>query len=494
MSRSNTTTTRQNGDRGWLQRLARGRANWLGLSLAVFAVHALGRHSDYTLLQGAIAGACAVVTLAVFLHLFRSRHEMLPVMAWVFAQFYVFWVVPIFMEGEATDVVSYSLLQRTGSLDWALASILVFMITVLAGSALVVRLAPARVAKREPTQGYEVVLALLGVAALVVRYQVMWKEQEVAAYVYILSVLFAPQLFLLLLIFERTHFRVSRWFNLYFYMYIGAAVLVGLLSSRLEFALLPIAVVILTSLSQVKRIRLVWILPFLALLVVAQPAKILYRDSTGFRTRYFEQLSLGEGLRIFGDRVGERWGGGASTVYSDNLQGLADRLNELTKIGAVFYTVPRIVDFDGGTTWAPVLHGFVPRVFWKNKPVNKVQTNDYFNIKLGFQEPDETWTTTSSMPLVAESYFNAGWAGIVGIGLFCGLLYGLLAWAFDPTQRLFYVGIYFIVFNLRATEGIAALFNTAWKTFLFALFWIVVLRLVDQLLRGRTASNVGRSA
>lgn len=488
---SHAVMPRQDVDRGWLQRLARARSGWLWLLLTVFAVHVLGRHSDYTLLQGALAGACAVLTVAVILNLFRANREVLPVLAWVFAQFYVFWIVPIFMEGEATDVVSYSILQRAGAIDRALASILVFMLTVLAGSWLVTRFAPSRVARGEPTRGYEVVLAVLGVIALVVRYQVMWEEQEVAAHVYILSVLFSPQLFLLFLIYERTHFRVARWFNVYFYLYVVAAVVVGLLSSRLEFALLPIALVILTSLSRVKRPRLVWILPFLALLVVAQPAKILYRDSTGFRTRYFEQLSLGEGLRIFGDSIGESWGGRSRDVYSDNLQSLADRLNELTKIGAVFYTVPSIVDFDGGKTWAPVLHGLVPRVFWKQKPVTKIQTNDYFNIKLGFQEPHETWHTTASMPLIAESYFNAGWPGIIGIGLVCGLMYGLLAWAFDPTRRLFYVGVYFVVVELRATEGIVVLFNTFWKPFLFAFFWILLLRLVHLLLRGRAAHSAG---
>lgn len=468
--------------------LARVRSAWLWLYVVVFLVHMLGRHSDYSLLQGALAGLCAAVVLSTILPAFGSGRESLPVLLWVFAQFYVFWVIPIFLEGETTRVATFSILQATNSVTLALISVLVFMVCVLGGTRLVLRFLPTRKVPRPPKRSSEALLLVLGIVALSVSYRVMWKEGEVAAYVYLLSVLFAPSLFLLFMIYERKTFRVSRWFNIGYYLYVAGAVGVGLLSGRLEFALLPFAVIILTELGQAKRVRIGYVLLFLGLLVVVQPAKFYYRDMTGFRTRYFEQISISEGLNIFRSSVEASWGGGKRDDYSDNLQGLAERLNELTKIGAVFYTVPKLVDYDGGTTWTPLLHGFVPRAFWKDKPVTKVLTNDYFNIKLGFQEPVETWETTASMPLIAESYFNAGWYGIVLIGLACGLVFGLLTWAFVPSSRLWYVGIFFVVVDLRSTEGLVALASSVWKTFLFALFWIIVLRLVAQVRGGQPLS------
>ena len=204
-------------------------------------------------------------------------------------------------------------------------------------------------------------------------------------------------------------------------------------------------------------------------------------------TRYYEQISIAEGFRILSSSLEQSWGGGGRDDYSENLEGLTERLNELTSIGAVFYTVPKLVDFDGGKTWKPILHGFVPRLFWKDKPATKVITNDYFNIKLGFQDSMETLDTTASMPLIAEAYFNAGWFGVVGVAALCGLAFGLLSWAFQSNSRLWYVGVFFIVVDLRSTEGLAALVSSVWKTFLFALFWLAVLRVVSGLRRQRQA-------
>lgn len=473
--------------RGLLLWLARVQSAGLWLYFVVFLVHLFGRHSDYTAFQGTLAGLCAVVTLSTVLPLFRTDREDLPVLAWVYAQFYVFWVVPIFLEGETTRVATFSMLQNTQAVTLAWFAVLVFLGVVLLCARSVARFLPARKAVATSRPGSEALILFLGVVSLAVSYRVIWSEGQVAAYVYILSVLFSPALFLLFIIYERNTFRVSRWFNTGYYLYVAGAVGVGLLSGRLEFALLPFAVVILTDVGQAKRVRVGYVLLFLALLVVVQPAKFYYRDMTGFRTRYYEQISIAEGFRILSSSLEQSWGGGGRDDYSENLEGLAERLNELTKIGAVFYTVPKLVDFDGGKTWKPILHGFVPRLFWKDKPATKVITNDYFNIKLGFQDSMETLDTTASMPLIAEAYFNAGWFGVVGVAALCGLAFGLLSWAFQSNSRLWYVGVFFIVVDLRSTEGLAALVSSVWKTFLFALFWLAVLRVVSGLRRQRQA-------
>ncbi len=457
------------------------------LSGLVFIVHLVGKHSDYTYVHSALAGTLAVITLNVLLTTLRSKGETLPILAWVFLQYYIFWVFPIFVQGESTEVVTFSVLRATDSITWALLAIFAFVSSVVAGHKAAQRWLPRRNPDKPPStsrQAPEGVLLFAAVVSLLVSYQLIWQNSAPNRYYYILFVLFSPSLVQLFFIYELRNFKPSRMLRLGYSAFVGAAILIGLLSGRLEFAIMPFVVIILTQLAALKRARTGYVLLLFAVLILIQPAKFFYRESTGFRTRYASRLSLVEGVGTLGRSIDQSWSGGRDD-YTDNLQGLADRLNELTKIGAVLYSVPKIVQFDRGTTFEPVIYGFVPRVFWKAKPDTTEMTNNYFNVKLGFQSPRDCTTTTASMPIVAEAYFNFGWLAIALVGVFCGLVFGLLANLMEPRSRLLYVGTYFIMVDMRSTEGFVNFFNGVWKTFIFALCWCVIFALASRLSRRR---------
>jgi len=454
------------------------------MSLVVFFVHVLGKHEDYSLVHGALCGVGGVVVALILLASFRSRKQHLPVLEWAFLQYYIFWISPVFLEGESSELVTFSVLRRTGELTRALLAVLLFMGAVLLGYALLRRVLPKRLANKPSAPVSEVALLVLAAISLFANYQIMLREGESLSYYYLAFVVLSPTLFLILFVYERANFKCSRFFHVAFYGFVVIAVLVGLTSGRLTYVLMPLVVVLLTYLARNKRIHWWYGLVALVMVVVINPMKIIYRDLTGFRTDQFARVTLTDSLDALTRSWETSWGD-FDRSYDRNIEELTSRLNEQTKTAVVFHTVPGFIRFEGGTTVWPVFWNMVPRLLWKDKPNATHMTADYFNIKLGFQTPGETELSTESMPMVAEAYFNFGWPGVPLLGLVSGLILALGSWLFIGDNRVYYVGTFYVVVHLEVHSGFVSAFGGVWKGFLVAAVWCLLLQMLPRRARRR---------
>ena len=462
--------------RGRLARVARIPASYVWVSLLVFAAHVLGKHSDYQITQGVLAGIGGVVVALVLLSMFRARKQHMPILEWSFLQYYIFWISPVFFEGESTELVTFSVLRRTGELTRALLAILLFMGSVLAGYGVMKRVLPKRRESKPSPPISERALIVLAAISLIASYQILLRENEALSYYYLVFVTFSPTLFLIMFVYERANYRSSTMFNMCFYLFIIGAVVVGLTSGRLTFALLPFLVVVLTSLARSKQVHLGYSILVVAMIVLLNPAKIIYRDLAGFRTDQFAHNTLSDNLQALSHSMEVSWGENESV--DRNMEGLANRLDEQTKTAVVFHIVPDIVRFEGGSTIWPFFWNMIPRMLWKDKPNTTHATADYFNIKLGFQNPRDTLHTTESMPMVADAYFNFGWAGVPALGIVTGIFLAVISWLFVADNRLFYVATFYVVVRLEVHRGLVPAFGGVWKAFFVAAAWCVILQLV----------------
>jgi len=476
-----------------LNQFARIPATYLWVAGLAFVIHVFGKHPDYSYLHGTLAGLGGAVVACVMLSFFRAGKDHVPILEWAFLQYYVFWVSPVFFEGEAGELVTFTVLRRTGQLTMALLAILVFMVSVLVGFVLIRRVLPARKKRQRIAQPIsEVVILVLAVLSLFVHYQILMRENESLTYYFLLFVVMSPNVFLIVWMYERQHFRPTPLFGVAFYLFVGAAVVVGLTSGRLTHAIMPVVAIILAQLSRGRRIN--WGYPLLAvfMIVLVNPVKIVYRDLTGFRTSYFSKTTLSESFDALARSMEASWGGGLDRNYDENMEQLTERLNEQTKTATVFYLVPNVVRYEGGTTLWPIFYGQVPRMLWREKPNITRSTTDYFNVKLGFQTPSQTLHTTEAMPMVAEAYFNFGWPGIVLLAFLSGAAFAFVAWLFDERNRILYVATLYVVINLEVHGGFVRTFGGPWKMFLVAALWAVVLGMIRRRGAKRVATGPGQ--
>jgi len=143
-----------------------------------------------------------------------------------------------------------------------------------------------------------------------------------------------------------------------------------------------------------------------------------------------------------------------------------------------------VVPFDRGNTLYPVIYAFIPRALWNQKPVFTELTNNRFAVRLGFLTDVEARLATKTMPIAAESYFNFGWPGIVGVGLFCGFLFALLCRLFTPGSRLLYVGTFLVLIKMRPYDGLAMILCDSIKPIVFTAFWTFLFAVLARFHRG----------
>ena len=96
----------------------------------------------------------------------------------------------------------------------------------------------------------------------------------------------------------------------------------------------------------------------------------------------------------------------------------------------VLQGTPAAVPFARGASWPSAALSFVPRFLFPGKPSFTELYNDRFSVTFGFQTRESTSTSTAAFPLVADGYWNFGWAGVVFVALATGCVIGFFAGAF----------------------------------------------------------------
>ncbi len=468
--------------------LYQSRSTYVVGAAIVLVVHLAFAYADYTIGQAFMAGVMGVLTFLVLLRAMRARRHELPILAWVVLQYYLYWAFPIFYEGKSLRLFPFSMLSNSGAMTASLQGDLLFVSTVVAGFVLVARVIPRRKSRATSPPISQPLLLSAAFASLALSFELIWYESSKQAFYYPALSVFSPTMLQLLMIFERSRHRTARWFDVGYVVFVVASVCVGLLSGRMERALYPIVVAALADLARTRRVPAGFFAAVVVMMVVMQPVKLAYRDLIGFRTNYYERLSIGESLDAMSRSFEKEWTGGSSeSVAGDNLSFLGERLNERSSNAVVHYLVPRMVPYGRGVTLYPAAYALVPRILWSNKPSLNESVNNHFAVRLGFLTDVEARTTTKTVPISAEAFYNYGWPGIVGVGLICGLIFAVLFRAFRSGSRLFYVWPFYALIEMRPYDNLAMLVCDAFKPIAFVACWTLLFEGIVYFRRRRSA-------
>lgn len=159
---------------------------------------------------------------------------------------------------------------------------------------------------------------------------------------------------------------------------------------------------------------------FVALLVVLQPAKHIYRSLAWWGEGETGTAATFENWRIAFSRA---WFEDSDKV--EQSMAIAARMNELGILGATFELTPALIPPDHGTQWKYIITALVPRFLNPDKPNLNKELNARFNVTFGLQSEKGTETTSFNYPLVCDGYWNFGWVGVALVGAAVGLLCGL---------------------------------------------------------------------
>lgn len=216
--------------------------------------------------------------------------------------------------------------------------------------------------------------------------------------------------------------------------------LAGLLSGMLVQVLRPLTIAFVLIVLLQRRLPLRWLAVALALFVVLNPAKHVFRSSQGWsqfdKTRSsdgsMDHITLDpiEGGRAWWAAVETSWFGEVDS--SSNTETSLERLNYLTSVARTLDYAGKRVPFDQGSRWTRIPISFVPRILNPEKPDMTREFNDRYNYLFGIQSTLSLRGTTVALPIIADGYWNFGWAGIAFVGCVAGLYWGFVSNLWEP--------------------------------------------------------------
>ena len=471
---------------GFLTQLSRLRQLRPLATLAVVVLHMLVAHADYSQVEALAAGVCGAVTLNVCWSYFARRARGLPVLAWVSFQLYVFFAMPVFFEGLPVKLTSFQTLSQNGAVLKAFLAANLFLISLLGGWRLLWK---HRFKARNHISPYIAPMSVMtyGVISLAVSFFLRKYELEIKLdwYTTILNLLFSPTLAQILLLFELQRDPKNKSIMNMMWVFTGFSVFQGIFSSRLDYALVPLVIAGIGLLGGGQRIPKWLIVGALSLLLVFNPAKHIYRELTGYRTTQFSTVSFGEMVNAWKYSIQQVWAGDAGTDERPN-QRVSSRLNNLTINAMVIDDVPGMVHFAYGKPWLAVPYSLVPRFFWPGKPNLTEMTKDLFNVTFGMTTWQIAERSTGAHPIIADAFWNFGWAGVILVGLIAGYYWKVVYLVWSPATRVRYALPFLILIHTRAASALPSLFIGVLQTTIVCIVVVKGLEFATTLFRKRT--------
>jgi hypothetical protein len=448
------------------------------VTMAVLVLHTILGHEDYSLQEKILAGACGMFVFNVIWEYFKKRERSFPVLEWVVLQLYVFFAMPVFFEGEATESNNFQYLSRSGAITGALFAANLFILCLLAGWQVIRKRKKTDRISNVPRLSLRVMF-IYGLISVVISFFITKYEFELrdAWYRYLIFILFSPTIAQVLLLFELHIRPKTKNVGLFMWSFTSIMVVQGLFSSRLDYALTPLTTVGIGLLASKQRVPKLLIVAAIAMLLVFNPAKLIYRQLTGYRTAEFGTLTMTQMSDAWMTSIEQIWGGGEK-VKEKAFDATASRLNNLSINAVVISKVPQIVDYAYGEPWMAIPISAVPRFLWPNKPNITQITSDRFNVLFGMTTWKAAESSTSAYPAVADGYWNLGWAGVAITGFLAGLFWKMIYVIWKTTGRTRYVFAFLLLISLRATLSFPALVGGLFQTAMACLIVVKTLETI----------------
>lgn len=435
---SNTQGSRRNRSESLSQL---GHSWWLRLLIFVnvLVIHLLLGHSDFAFIDRFLAGLCGAITVNTIWSYFYHRGSLFPVIECVFLQFYIYFAMPVFFEGGSTMQASFHFLSENGSIRLALFATLLFFITFLIGWTMVPERRRVELGPSEARHIPLFVIILYGIITLGINVVFnTYDQSHITWYSSILFFLFSPLIAQLLLLFEMQNYPKNQIIRFVLNLFNIAMIIVGLMSSRLDYVIEPILALCLGYFICDGKVPKKLIVAAFAILLIFNPAKLVYRELVSFRTTGFENVTIEQKVEAWVQSISQIW------INKDSAKQVAfktsvNRFDLLIINATVISQVPETVPFAMGEPWMAIGIGIVPRFLWPDKPNMTRITSDRFNILFGMTTVDIAEVSTGAYPVIGDGFWNLGWAGIIIVALVMSVFWKSIYSIWRKNQRLYYV-------------------------------------------------------
>lgn len=220
------------------------------------------------------------------------------------------------------------------------------------------------------------------------------------------------------------------WYRALLYYIIGLTVLQGLANAFIEQAIAPIATLLIIRWQLTKRLPLMGIIAAIVIILFLSPVKQEYRRAVWFEKIPVDASSVDKAWF---------WARQASRYWMDTFSGqrslvesteqAASRTDLIHQFALVYSLTPSEIPYQYGATYSYFLITLIPRAIWPEKP-EAGGANKFFAVNYGLTTEEGARRSTFGVSLLAESYINFGWVGVIFIMAFQGALLNLL-------QRIF---------------------------------------------------------
>lgn len=173
-------------------------------------------------------------------------------------------------------------------------------------------------------------------------------------------------------------------------------------------------------------------LPVKALLLIVPVVLFLQAGKEAFRQAYWYGGNTGstmEKVLFWVNQSFDAWSSALSGQSSDRTTGSLvaqsfKRVSLLDQAGNVYDKTPGEVPYQMGKTYSFLLITLIPRAIWPDKPsVN--EANRFYQVAYGMTTEEDLDSVSIAVGFLVESFINFGWAGVVFVMFFIGILLGV---------------------------------------------------------------------
>src|SRR5262249_6716987 len=165
---------------------------------------------------------------------------------------------------------------------------------------------------------------------------------------------------------------------------------------------------------------------------------------------------------------------------SESTESAASRTDLIHQFALIRSLTPSEIPFQYGATYSYFLVTLIPRAIWPEKP-EAGDANKFFAVSYGLTTEEGAMRSTFGVSLLAESYINFGWIGIVLIMAFQGALLNILQRVFGEQESGMGAQAVYVAFFVFFLNGVGTsaeiLFGNLIQSLLLSctlLWWIRV--------------------
>jgi hypothetical protein len=216
------------------------------------------------------------------------------------------------------------------------------------------------------------------------------------------------------------------WYKIVLYWIIGLTVVQGLATGMVEQALAPIAALLIIKWQVTKRLPFLSAILIVALIFFLSPVKESFRLATWHDDTRVVDSTVGK-ASLWIRQASQHWMRtlDSDTTLAETTEQATSRMDLIHQFALVCSLTPSEIPYQYGATYSYFLVTLIPRVIWPSKP-EAGASNKFFGVSYGLTTEEGAVRTTFGVNLVAESYINFGWVGVLSIMALQGVFLCLL--------------------------------------------------------------------